>query len=306
MPIDTIEPVGIDGDADKEREQTSPVLYVSPHADDVVFSCGGAVARDVAAGRRTVIVTVFSDARRSGRVVDDRRSVENLGAEFIAAGLTDASLRGPRYRRLEGLLRPMGEPEHAMVDEVQRLLESIHSPGSELLLPLGSGGHIDHQICYEAGRRLAGRFHTWFYEDMPYSFCPYSVARRLASLGGHDGCERPSRAEEFMTSVAYFVADRWSRPADMLRGVRIALAQQRHWRPNGPTRWIEKRIEIAAFLDAKLKALEPYRLEWQNHFTSIEHWRRSYIDYARSIGSPTVVERRWRPPVPAARPAAMT
>jgi LmbE family N-acetylglucosaminyl deacetylase len=291
-------PARIDGETDEGGGPASAVLYVSPHADDVVFSCGGAVARDVASGRRTIVATVFSHAIRPGREEDDRSAIEGLGAEFVALGFADASLRGPRYRHLEGLLRPMREPERDMVDQVQRRLESILPSGSKLVLPLGVGGHIDHQICHEAGRRLAGRFRLWFYEDMPYSFCPFSVARRLAALGGHGECVRRGRIGELMAAAGYFVLPHWSRPMDVQRGVRIALAQQRHWRPNGPTRWIDERIEVAAFLDAKLKAIAHYRLEWQNNFASIEDWRRAYAAYARSIGSPTIIERRWRPSEP--------
>ena len=36
------------------------VLYVSPHPDDVAFSAAGRVARDVAAGRRVGVLTLFA------------------------------------------------------------------------------------------------------------------------------------------------------------------------------------------------------------------------------------------------------
>ena len=41
-------------------------IYLSPHLDDVVFSCGGAVARGVQAGQRVLVVTVCSKPPLSG------------------------------------------------------------------------------------------------------------------------------------------------------------------------------------------------------------------------------------------------
>ncbi|MCU1278060.1 MAG: hypothetical protein JWM53_1606, partial [bacterium] len=35
------------------------ILYVSPHADDVAFSVAGQLAREVAAGERVVVCTLF-------------------------------------------------------------------------------------------------------------------------------------------------------------------------------------------------------------------------------------------------------
>ena len=287
--------------ASRSAAPAPAILAVSPHADDVVFSCGGSVARDVASGRRVIVVTVFNSESRPGRNADDRQAVEGLGAEFQVLGLDHAAWRGPRYRRLEGLLRPIGAPERGMVREVRAGLSALLPADAELILPLGAGGHVDHQICHEAGRLLVEPGRLWFYEDMPYALCPYAVGRRLAALGGHGDCARATRPGELLAGLRYFVPSRWPRVLDMTRGARIALAQNRHWRADGPTPWRGEQVDVRDFMDAKLAAIACYRAEWENHFASLEAWRAAYARYARSIGASFDVERRWRPAEPDAR-----
>src|SRR5262245_47243408 len=51
---------------------SADVLYVSPHADDVAFSAAGQLARDVAAGARAVVFTVFEPPEPERRAEDER------------------------------------------------------------------------------------------------------------------------------------------------------------------------------------------------------------------------------------------
>ncbi|MGZ3443941.1 MAG: hypothetical protein ACXVDD_30690, partial [Polyangia bacterium] len=47
------------------------LLYVSPHADDVAFSVAGQLARDVAAGERVIVSTLFEPPEAERRAEDE-------------------------------------------------------------------------------------------------------------------------------------------------------------------------------------------------------------------------------------------
>lgn len=76
------------------------------------------------------------------------------------------------------------------------LAEEIHllpewRDGTRVFVPLGVGSHVDHQLVFEAGRRLAGKgIEVYAYEDCPYAIhTPAGVEARLDRLG--DAIGRP-------------------------------------------------------------------------------------------------------------------
>jgi hypothetical protein len=55
----------------------------------------------------------------------------------------------------------------AMVGELSRLLQQNLTPDCQLIVPLGVGDHIDHQITRKAAERLSCPL--WYYADYPYA-----------------------------------------------------------------------------------------------------------------------------------------
>jgi LmbE family N-acetylglucosaminyl deacetylase len=281
------------------EETLPPVLYVSPHPDDAVFSAGGAIARDVAAGRRVLVMTVFSDTGPdTGRDVEDQNAISCLGAELVTLGFSDAPLRHPRYRRLRGLFEPLEESDGDVVDRVVEALASHGTAGAEIIGPLGVGEHIDHQIAHAACRALGDRFRVSFYEDVPYALCDYAVARRLARLGGGAGHARASRARELLEWARFWgqkpVLERYaSHWPTTLRGARMALVQFDRWQPSGTAPWQEERVAVGEYLEAKLRAIAAYHTQWPLFYASLGEWHKALVDYATRLGSRVLVERRW-------------
>ncbi|HEX2571031.1 MAG TPA: PIG-L family deacetylase [Polyangia bacterium] len=276
-----------------------PVLYVSPHPDDAVFSAGGSIARDVAAGRRVRVVTVFSDTGPgTGREIEDRDAVSSLGAELVVLGFSDAPLRHPRHRRLRGLFEPLQESDGGLVDRVTDALAAHAAAETEIIGPLGVGEHVDHQIAHAACMALRGRFPVQFYEDVPYALCDYAVARRLARLGGGAGYARASRTRELWAWAQFWgekpvlerYASRWPVP---LRGASMALAQLDRWQPSGTAPWQEERVAVGDYLDAKLAAIGAYCTQWPLFYASLAEWRQAFLDYAKTLGARAALERRW-------------
>lgn len=171
-------------------------VYLSPHLDDAVFSCGGMIHRQTHAGERVVVVTLcaggppagpFSDFAQSlharwqtpleavaVRRAEDLAALTLLGAEGIHLSTPDciyrveassgkhlyaseASLFGDVHLSELNLIR-------RMADETARLLRTFQHP--RLYAPAGLGHHVDHQLTRQAAE-VAGRVHA-YYEDYPY------------------------------------------------------------------------------------------------------------------------------------------
>lgn len=176
--------------------QPAAALFLQPHYDDVALSCGGTVAAWAAAAVAPHLVTVFAselvdgmvgefarhkhsrwnlgdlDAVPATRREEDRRAAALLGCSVRWLGLPDAIYRGERYASddsLYGSLDPDEEPlaDH-LADEILQLPEWRN--GNQVFVPLAIGDHVDHQLVFETGRRLAARgVEVWAYEDLPYA-----------------------------------------------------------------------------------------------------------------------------------------
>jgi len=175
-------------------------IYLQPHYDDAVFSCGGSIALQASTGQKVLIVTVFGGAppaagavsplalelqRNQWRLGDDPAAVVRqrqhedanaanlLGADTLWLDYPDAIYRGePAYYSSEESLFGMVHPAEQKLDEALEadfLTMHARAPLAVLYAPLGIGHHVDHQLCCSAADRLAQRkISVKFYEDFPY------------------------------------------------------------------------------------------------------------------------------------------
>ena len=188
-----------------------PALFIQPHYDDVPLSCGGAVALLADGGSKPRMITVFAselvdemvgefaawkhsrwkvadpEQVTAVRRAEDAGAAEVLGCSVRWLGLPDAIYRAGRYNsdsELFGRLRSeeLELAEH-LADEIRHLPE--WDEDTRVFVPLGAGNHVDHQLVFEAGRRLASaRVKVYAYEDCPYAIhTPGGVSARLAMLG---------------------------------------------------------------------------------------------------------------------------
>jgi LmbE family N-acetylglucosaminyl deacetylase len=159
-------------------------VFLSPHADDLALSCGGAILQTWFP-EPYLFVTVFS---RSGfarnapggadvdmvsrlRIAEDRTYADAFGARYVALGFTEASLRddGPVFN--EGC---SASDNAALTGEVANRIEKTLAavPNDTVLVcPMGIGGHLDHRIVCHVGtfRAKSVKGPRVFYEDLPYA-----------------------------------------------------------------------------------------------------------------------------------------
>lgn len=238
----------------------STILFLSPHLDDVVFSCAGAVIKAVAAGQKVVIATVFSHGRNhESRRMEDRKATQFLGARAMWLGFTDAPDRSTTYSDFESIIFGAANEEASLhMDIAQRLKELMEQlQPVTLYAPLGVGTHIDHRMCYAAtqGIQTDKGIDIWFYEERPYSYAPGAVELRLHELGFQVS---PVQVSQLLAGFRRLPHVRAYLPAGKLRtrceGLLVApLAKTATWvSPSHQTTPCSKESTIAAHLAAEL------------------------------------------------------
>jgi LmbE family N-acetylglucosaminyl deacetylase len=176
---------------------SNTLLYLSPHLDDVVFSCAGKILQDVANGGNVTIATVFSSGSKrvseeyGARKSEDKRAVEMLGAQCAWMGFHDAPFRSGFYNSFRRIILERDvEDNLEYVIRLRRAIENlaVSLGAKEIYAPLGIGTHIDHRLVFDAVSGLSGRSIT-YYEERPYAFARHAVKMRLRSLGAGYGSE---------------------------------------------------------------------------------------------------------------------
>lgn len=163
-------------------DQQAPIkeLYVSPHPDDICYSCFSTVTRDQSvknqqhtierADNGRVIVTVFSKSRCANgelgeqlkrnveditrvRKVEDENFAKTVGCNLKQLGLPDSSARD-EYSRWTHLADEDLQEQHRVVKDHPRYLEAEKSLSSvvrwavhckaAIYMPMAVGCHVDH------------------------------------------------------------------------------------------------------------------------------------------------------------------
>jgi LmbE family N-acetylglucosaminyl deacetylase len=194
-------------------------LYLSPHLDDVPFSCAGLIARQRAQDQRVVVVTYFtadSDTELSAlaqrfhvvwdrgpqpyawRRTEDKAAMELLKVEFSHEGMHDAIYRldgsgKPLYPTMETLFGSVRSDDSKTIESIAvsiRQWIEILDP-SFLYIPVGISRSVDHQVVVLAAKRAlqGSRIALKLYEEFPYATGhfpkerPMSVDQGLAQSG---------------------------------------------------------------------------------------------------------------------------
>lgn len=187
-------------------------VYLSPHFDDIALSCGGMAAAHTAAGGCGRCITVFAapsppstpisayvqgqhqrwgdpDPAAANRVrrSEEAAALAGLGLDLTLLDYPDAIYRADRYPSDVYLFGPLHADETDLAARLAADLTVILGERAKtdltIYAPLGLGRHVDHQLTFQAARRLAGAGWTvQHYEDYPYAAKPAAHATRFAEL----------------------------------------------------------------------------------------------------------------------------
>jgi LmbE family N-acetylglucosaminyl deacetylase len=169
-------------------------VYLSPHFDDAVLSCGGMIWEQVKAGDTVEIWTICAGAAPSeadlpafavwqhaewkagSRLIPQRRAEDRAACERVGAIPHYWNLPDCIYRRLptgEDLIRsaydlwmPVHPAELVIVEELRGWLRRSLPRDATLVSPLSLGNHVDHRIVRAAAEQV--RRPLYYYADYPY------------------------------------------------------------------------------------------------------------------------------------------
>jgi LmbE family N-acetylglucosaminyl deacetylase len=179
-------------------------IYLSPHLDDAVLSCGGLIFEQVRSGRKVEIWTITAgipdpqSMPEFGKVLnqrwgiglemlhtrreEDRAACKLLGAKAVHLDWLDCIYRWCKDG--DALIHDddelfAAEPEATLVTEIAAYLKSHVTHGAKLISPLGIGDHVDHRLVVQAVAQsgLGGLY----YADYPYVSYHFEWSPRLES-----------------------------------------------------------------------------------------------------------------------------
>ncbi|MEN4042219.1 MAG: PIG-L family deacetylase [Anaerolineaceae bacterium] len=172
-------------------------IYLSPHYDDAVLSCGGLIWEQVNFSHTVEIWTIFSGNPPEGAlsdyarehhqrwgVVDSlialRRSEDQAACAALGVKPRYFDLPDCIYRRLPGgealiksrtnLFSAIHPGETDLIHRITAIVAAQLLPADRLVCPLGVGGHVDHRLVRAAVDALERP--VWYYADFPYTILP--------------------------------------------------------------------------------------------------------------------------------------
>lgn len=189
-------------------------IYLSPHFDDVAYSCGGTIGIQASRGEHPLVITIFAGMpsselklsrlaskvhklmefdQRAGSLIairhkEDASAIAFLHADYLWLDYLDAIYRGTPayYKRWRSIIRKVHSNDVGIVKQLAQDLGALHErlPNASWYAPLGLGYHVDHQIVFAVAHALLQQgAHVKFYEDFPYVMQTHALQKRLRELG---------------------------------------------------------------------------------------------------------------------------
>ncbi|MFL5689052.1 MAG: PIG-L deacetylase family protein [Chloroflexota bacterium] len=143
------------------------------------------------------------DAAAAGDLMARRRLEDERFAYFSEASVVFLDLPDAVFRGYQGDDELLGSPradDDAPYEILRR--EIVRLEPQKVYLPLGVGGHVDHQLCRDAGIRILQEGRRWvmpgpdyagiiaFYEDFPYAW--WNDFRTVDDLPGRPFADLPT------------------------------------------------------------------------------------------------------------------
>ncbi|KAA2265822.1 PIG-L family deacetylase [Solihabitans fulvus] len=216
-------------------------IFVSPHLDDAVLSCGATIAKLTAASDDVRVVTVFTGepttlsplAKAMHRMwglagVRDRRNEDVqacsvVGADCEHLGFHEALYRvdpagKPCYGRLRLLTGPVAAQDDAVLARIASTLTEVFErwPGAGIHGPAAVGDHVDHALTRQAVQLALqrplrpGDHRLQLYEDLPYG------CRATGTAGKPPGREVLSACSARYRDTKIAAVERYATQLDLL------------------------------------------------------------------------------------------
>ena len=195
-------------------------IYISPHEDDAVLSCGGKIASEHK-NKKILIITIFGRpseitskkfARRKKafdeyetRNIEDSGAMEFLNVDYVRLEYPELFFRGSLLTLIFPTIDVKKNDLYSdLYIKLKSLITEHLSSNGYVFFPLAIGAHRDHFITFQVGKALTNenRENLFFYEDIPYVFVPYYFMYRMNNLCMND--ERQNIVKQIVSINSYF------------------------------------------------------------------------------------------------------
>jgi LmbE family N-acetylglucosaminyl deacetylase len=167
-------------------------VFLSPHLDDAVLSCGALIHQLTQSGHAVLVITILAgdppptlpqtalmrhlhqkwdvgSSPYETRREEDIAALQSLDAQWEHLSLLDAPYRTSKkgvalYTEQASLFDKL-HPD----DPVLKAGIDIPESAAMVYAPMGAGGHVDHLAVNRLARRLPDALRVVYYEDYPYS-----------------------------------------------------------------------------------------------------------------------------------------
>jgi LmbE family N-acetylglucosaminyl deacetylase len=174
-------------------------IFLSPHFDDAVYSCGGLIWELSRQGETVEVWTVctgdppdrpltpFAELLHARwettsadviatRQQEDGAACQRVGAGRRTFGVPDCIYRWlpgdlPLVDREEDLWQPVHPGEAGLIESIAGRVKEMLPSGATLVSPMAIGNHIDHRIARMAAEMVAVKVKPVclaYYADLPY------------------------------------------------------------------------------------------------------------------------------------------
>lgn len=236
-------------------------LFLSPHFDDAVLSCGGTIHRLAGLGEAVSVLTIMGSGlpetvpdtpiirdlhRRweaghdplAARKQEDITALKSLGASAQHLNIHDCV-----YRVADGVaLYPSEEslwgdihPDDPALNILKQITPANMEQTKRVYVPLGVGHHVDHRIIRDWGLELVKRYPDidfLFYEEYPYTKDIPAINRALnafiTAMNRHDVRLTEADIKAKIQAVGCYrsqISTFWESVEDMARDIRASLAR---------------------------------------------------------------------------------
>jgi len=170
-------------------------IYISPHLDDVTFSCSGTICTYKAQGFHVLVATLFAGdpqppfpplARACHqlwqvpegispyqiRKAEDEKAMSALGVDYLWLNWLEVIYRDPNLSDFTDINDYNADFHHDPIfPTLRQWLVDLHTtyPSATIVVPLGIGGHRDHRVIFHAALNVLDHATLLFFEDFPYA-----------------------------------------------------------------------------------------------------------------------------------------
>jgi len=169
-------------------------IYLSPHLDDVIYSCGGLIWEQTRAGEEVEIWTIcasdppgeplspFAETLHQSwglgeNAIQIRREEDRKANQIVSAVPRYFSYLDCIYRKSDSgnyyylsdqdLFGGLDPGEANLINTLTEELKGQLPADARIVAPLGIGNHVDHDLTRKAASRLG--IPLYYYADYPYA-----------------------------------------------------------------------------------------------------------------------------------------